>query len=346
MASWRKLCVFAALLPGLAAAADQAMLELVMPDARVVMEINLDHIMASPIGQAMASQMKAQMDTVHAEWQQPLAGFTGIDWSHYAQEILFASTGTQGKDSPTLVIVRGLLDPAWVESLNAFGGPKSSYMGVPLLSATTGNAVVAFLDGSIAVAGPAADVKAAIRRRGQNGPQAAVLAEGLQRFEGQYDMWLVSAGGISAGAKSQGAAPALKWLEKVDAFAGGMRMSPDFELNADLTMRTEKDVAEMADGLKWLSFVGQTQNRAAGLDNMKMQVDGKHLSFSLQVPEQQIVAALKQRQPGQRPQAARVQAVRPPEIKNGLPEVPAGSIRVQSSPSDMGTVLVPLGKTP
>ena len=204
MASWRSLFAVAAFLPGVAAAADPAMLELIMPDARVVMEINLDRIASSPIGQAMSAQMKAELASLRPTWQDPQAGLGGLDWSHYAQEVVFAggAPAGPGKPSPSLVIVRGLLDPAWMESLNAFRGAKSNYLGVPILSSGNGTSVVAFLDGSIAVIGQPADVKAAIRRRGQNTPPSPVLAEGLARFEGQYDAWMISAGSLAAPAKS------------------------------------------------------------------------------------------------------------------------------------------------
>lgn len=344
MASWRKLFIFVALLPGMAAAADPEMFQLIMPDARLVMEINLDRIVASPIGQTMSTELKGQLQSMRADWQQPLAGFSGLDWSHYAQEVVIATTGGPGKQPPSLVIVRGLLDPAWVESLNAFRGPKSSYLGVPILSNEDGSTIVAFLNGSIAVIGQPGDVKAAIRRRGQNTPPSKPLAEGLARFEGQYDTWMVSSGGLSAPAKSP-AANSLKWLEHVEAFSGAMRFSPDFEISAEITMRDEKDVAEMANGLKWLLFVGQTQEGAAGsLNDMKLQAEGKHLSFALRVPEQQVLAALRQRQVGQRPLVAQAPPARPAEISNGLPAPPDGTIRVQSSPSDMGTVLLPVRK--
>ena len=338
MTSLRKLFVFGVFLPGLAAAADSAMFELVMPDAKVVMEINVDRIVASPIGQAMSDQMKTQIQSMKTDWQQPLAGFNGLDWSHFAQEVLFASNGTQNSG---LVIVRGLIDPAWVESLNTFRGTKASFMGVPILTSNGGTSVIAFIDGSIAVAGRDAEVKAAIRRRGQNTPAPPALAEGIQRFEGQYDIWLVSTASMSG----KTAVPAsMKWLEHVENVSAGVRMNPDVEINADVTMRSEKDVAELSNGLKWLSFVGQTQDRTAGLDNMKMQVDGRHLSFTLQIPEQEIRAALKQRNVGQRSLGPRATAAAPAEISNGLPDPPAGTIRVQSSPSDMGTQLVTVGK--
>jgi hypothetical protein len=345
MANWSSLFAVAAFLPGLASAADPAMLELIMPDARVVMEINLDRIASSPIGQAMSPQVKGELSALLPTGQdQP--GLGGLEWSRYAQEVVFAGgapTG-QGKPAPALVIVRGLLDPAWIESLNAFQGAKGNYLGVPTLSSDGGSTVVAFLGGSIAVIGQSADVKAAIRRRGQNTPPSPVLAEGLARFEGQCDAWLVSKGALAMPAKGP-AGGWLKWLERVDSFTGGVRTGPDFDLSAEMNMRNEKDVAGMADGLRWFAGVVQTQeNSALNLEDLNFQVDGKRLSLALQVPEQQIRTALQQRQVGQPKRAARVAAVRPPEIDNGLPEPPSGTIRVQSSPADMGTVLVPVGK--
>ena len=344
MARWRNLFAVSAFLPGLAAAADSAMLELIMPDARVVMEINLDRIASSPLGRAMSEQTKAQLASFRPTWQDPQTGLGSLDWSRYAQEVVFAggAPAGPGKPSPSLAVVRGLLDPAWIESLNAFRGAKSNYLGVPILSSGSGNAVVAFLDGSIAVIGPPADVKAAIRRRGQNTPPSPVLAEGLARFEGQFDAWLVSAGSVTAPARSPAGA-SLKWLERLDSFTGGVRLSPDFELSAEMAMRSEKDVAEMAQGLRWFASVVRTQEGSAlTLEDMNFKVDGKRLSLSLQVPEPQLRAALQQRQIGQLPRQPRTTAIRPPDIGSGVPEPPSGTIRVQSSPADMGTVLLPV----
>jgi len=201
---------------------------------------------------------------------------------------------------------------------------------------------VAFLGGSISVIGLAADVRAAIRRRGQNTPPSPVLAEGLARYEGQDDIWMVSSGAVASPAKSA-AGDSMKWLERLDAFTGGARLSPGFELSAEMTMRNEKDVADMVDGLRWFAGVVQTQERTAlNLDDLNFKVDGKRLSLSLEASEQQIRTALQQRQVGQPARVARAAAVRPPDIGSGLPEPPTGTIRVQSSPADMGTVLVPI----
>jgi hypothetical protein len=345
MPSWRSLFAVAAILPGVAAAADPAMLELIMPDAHYVLEVNLDRIAASPIGQAMTPQMKGELAAFKPTWQDPMMGVGGLDWSRYAQEIIFAGgpPAGPGQPSPSLVITRGLLDPAWIESLNALQGAKGNYMGVPTLSADSGHSLVAFLGGSISVIGLAADVRAAIRRRGQNTPPSPVLAEGLARYEGQYDAWMVSNGALTGPSKSPAGAW-LKWLDRVDTFTGGLRAGPDFELSAEMTMRNEKDVAGMSDSLHWFAGVIQTQeNSALNLEDLNYQMDGKRITLSLEVPEQQIRAGLKQRQVGQAARA-RAAAVRPPETGSGLPEPPSGTIRVQSSPADMGTVLVPVAK--
>ena len=345
MSSWRSLFAVAAFLPGVAAAADPAMLELIMPDARFVLEINLDRIASSPLGQAMTPQMKGQLAALKPAWQDPLMGLGGLDWARYSQEIVFAggAPAAPGQPSPSLVIVRGLLDPAWLESLSALQGAKGTYLGVPTLSADSGHSLLAFLGGSISVIGQASDVRAAIRRRGQNAPPSPVLAEGLARYEGQYDAWMITDGALNGPSKSPAGAW-LKWLDRVDKFTGGLRTGPDFEFSAEMTMRNENDVADMTDSWRWFASVVQTQeNSAINLEDMDFKADGKHLTLALQVPEPQIRAALQQRQGGQtaRPRSA---AVRPPDVGNGLPEPPSGTIRVQSSPADMGTVLVPLGK--
>lgn len=344
MSCWHSLCAIAALLPGVAAAADPAMLELIMPDARAVMEVNLDRIAASPIGQAMSTQMKAQVSGFRPVWQDPSTSPVGLDWSRYAQEVIFASGAptTPGKPAPSLTIVRGLIDPAWIESLGALRGAKSNYLGVPILSSSPSGPVVAFLEGSIAVIGQSADVKAAVRRRGQNTPPSPVLAEGLARYEGQFDIWMVSTGSLNSPAKSP-TGSSLKGLDHLEAFTGGVRLGPDVELTAEMTMHNEKDVADMTEELRWFAGVVQTQERTAlSLEDLNFKADGNRISLSLEVPEPQIRAALKQRQTGQTSRIAR--SVRPPDIENGMPEPPSGTIRVQSSPADMGTVLVPLAK--
>jgi len=151
-----------------------------------------------------------------------------------------------------------------------------------------------------------------------------------------------------------------QYIAKVAGLNGGLRFSPDFDLSVDLEARTEKGAAEMADGLHWLTSMAQSQmskaGKGGGTEGLKYRVDGKHILLSLHVPEEQIRAGVRQIRAGQAgPMAAAVKrapvaaavkqapvAVPSSEPSSGLPPPPAGTIRVQSS--DMGTVLLPVGK--
>ena len=341
MASWRKILVSAALLPTLAAAADPAMLELIMPDARFVMDINVARMASSPIGHSISAQMKDELQKGHPDLQQSMAALGSVDWTRYVQEVLLAGNGQGGKEAPMLAIVRGQIDPAWIESFKGFQGAKSTYLGVPMVASSKENTVIAFLDGSMAIAGPEAVVKAAIRRRGQDTPRSTVVADGLKRFDGHYDAWIVTAGAMG-GAAGSPAAGGMKWPDRLEALTAGLSLSPDLEISADLTMRTEKDVADMANAMRWFTGALKSQAQgASGLDKMNVKTEGKHLSFSLHVPEKEVLAALAQRQQTLAAQS-KATTLHPPGAPKGAPNVPAGSIMIQSSPSDMGTVVIPV----
>lgn len=358
-----KLLALAAGLPGLAAAADPEMMNLVMPDASVVMEINIAKIVASPIGQAMADavhqgiakQSQADLAKAKPEYKDQIALLSNIDWSREVRDVLVA--GGYTKSSPMLIIVRSSLDPARIRALQAFTGDMADYEGVPILaSSKPGNGVIAFLDNGIVVIGQMSDVKSAIGRRNQPAALPAALAAQVAKYSG-YDIWAASAGTFPApaplagpAAKAPAEAAAAQYLAKVAGFNGGLSLSPDFELAADVEARTEKAAAEMAEGLRWVNSTVKSQAKSAGqagsgLEGLKYQVNGKHILLSLHVPEEQIRAGLRQMrtvQPSQAIQPAAARQAPRAAPTSGLPPPPAGTIRVQSS--EMGTVLIPTGK--
>src|ERR1039457_1754658 len=142
MTLWCKLLALAAGLPGLAAAADPEMMNLVMPDASVVMEVNIAKIMASPIGSAMgeaghqgiAKQLKAEVTKAKPQFQEQIAGLSNIDWSREVRDIVIASG--PGKPAPMLTIVRTSLDPARIQALAEFIGDATEYEGVRILASS------------------------------------------------------------------------------------------------------------------------------------------------------------------------------------------------------------------
>jgi hypothetical protein len=351
----RNLLAVAALLPGLAAAADSSMTDLIMPDARVVMEVNVARILASPIGQAMAAQIKTELTAKQAQqselqkanpaWSQ-FVGLAGTDWSQYVQEVVVAASG-QTKDVPTLLIVRGAMDHARTEVLKAYNGDASEYQGVPILASTgKGNAVIAFLDSSLVVIGQPADVKAAIGRRGHPAGLPAALAEKLKRFSG-YDAWMVAAGPFPVPAAkvppAAAGAPMVETLQRLESFDAGLRFNPDLEVSVEVVAGTVKDASGIAAIMGWLYSAMQSPANGSGkkdaVENGKFEVHGRRILLSLNVPQEKVRAALEQ----MRAQAASQNKAAGLTVTN--PNAPKpGTIRIESSPSDMGTVVLSTGK--
>lgn len=358
MTFWCKVLTLAAGLPAGLAGADPEMMNLVMPDASVIVEANIAKIMASPIGSAMgeavhqgiAKQLQVELAKARPQFQEQIAGLSKIDWSRQVRDIVIA--GRPGTPSAMLMIVRSSLGAAQVQALMASSSDTISYEGVRILvSSKHRDGAIAFLDNSILVIGKMADVKAAIHRRSQPMALPEALTAQAARFS-QYDIWLAStaplAGPLAGPAAGSPGTKAAEYIKELVGFKGGLRFSPDFELSADLEARTPKGAAEMAAGLHWLTSMVQAQAKNAGkgrsgLEDLKYQVNGSHMLLSLHVPEEQVRAGLQQMRAapaGQTAAAMQAPVVTPPS--SGLPPPPPGTIRVQSS--DMGTVLIPVGK--
>ena len=356
-----KLFALTAGLCGLAAAADPEMMGLVPPDASLILGVDVARIVASPIGAAIGEAMKqgiskqqsVEFAKTKPQFQEQIQLFGNIDLSHEVREVLIA--GGYGKSAPMLMIVRSSLDPARIRALQAFAGDAVEYEGVPILaSSKPGNGVIAFLDNGIVLIGQMRDVKSAIGRRRQPTALPAALAALVTKY-GKYDLWSVSTETFAAPAHDLAAgspieATAAQYLARVAGVNGGVRLSPDFELSVDVEARTAKAATELAEGLGWVTSAvkaeaQKTGKGGTGLENLKTRVDGKHILVSLQVPEEQILAGLRQMRAQQQGKPAQPVAARlapPAAPARGVPPPPPGTIRVQSS--DMGTVVIPVEK--
>src|ERR1044071_339841 len=91
-----------------ARAADQQLLNLLMPDAKVVAGVNVDQAKGSPFGQYVLQQMQSQDQHMREMAQQ-----TGFDPTRDVHELLVASAGGPGKESG-LALARGIFNIAGV----------------------------------------------------------------------------------------------------------------------------------------------------------------------------------------------------------------------------------------
>src|ERR1039458_8813118 len=110
-----------------AAAADPQMLNLLMPDAKVVAGVNVQQAMATPFGQYVLSLIAPQDQQI-----QSLATQIGFDPRRDVSELLVASTGAPAHAG--LVLARGNFDPAKIAAAATLAGVKSeTYGGVTIL---------------------------------------------------------------------------------------------------------------------------------------------------------------------------------------------------------------------
>src|SRR5438874_2194609 len=150
--------LFAGLLP--ATAADPQLLNLVMPDAKVLAGVNVDQAKSSPFGQYVLSQMQ-----LHDTHLTEITTATGFDPTRDVHELLVASSGGAGQQTG-LVLARGNFDPGRINALALSKGAASEvYNGITILEDPKQQSGLAFLNATIVAAGDLANLKAAINRQ-------------------------------------------------------------------------------------------------------------------------------------------------------------------------------------
>src|SRR5689334_17576659 len=120
--------VICAVLP--ARAADPQLLNLVMPDAKVLAGVNVDQAKTSAFGQYLIGQFNAQTDPKLQE----LIAATGFDPTRDVHEILVATSGGTTQHTG-LFLARGSFDPSRIAAFAASKGEVASevYKGVTIL---------------------------------------------------------------------------------------------------------------------------------------------------------------------------------------------------------------------
>src|SRR5690348_10351986 len=93
-----RLVMLTAVFTVAASAADSDMLNLILPDAGFVMEINVASIMASPVGtaigqavrQGISTQLQSEVAKAKPELQDKIAALGRLDWAADVQDIVIA----------------------------------------------------------------------------------------------------------------------------------------------------------------------------------------------------------------------------------------------------------------
>src|ERR1017187_3903780 len=265
----------AALFSGVLSAADPRLLNLVMPDVKVMADVNVEQAKTSPFGQYVLTQVETQQLT-------QIATLTGFDPTRDVDELLVAGNGAAQHSG--LALVLGNFNVATITSIIALQKVATeTYHGVTIFEDPKKQGGLAFLSGSIAAAGDLTNLKAAIDRFTAPSILPASLLTEIGQLSAANDAWALTTVPPSS-LKPSATAPAIPGLGNgVDHVLGTVQSATagvKFGANVVLTGQAQADTAQNATAIAGLIqfLVNMAQLKAA--DEPQVQVLAKALTVS------------------------------------------------------------------
>jgi hypothetical protein len=283
------------------AAAENALPDWLPPETKLVIGVRVRSLVDSQLVHSALAQTPG-MPPEAAAWLS-VASAMGFDPLHDLDEVLIASTAQSAaqstaqeataqeapkkEDAPVLMLIRGRFN------LDKLAAGTAAYHGIPLVGGgkmgggkdSTG--VLAFLDGSTAVAGELPVVRAAIDRRGRGGI-GAELAARIEAVRGRYDIWGV-------GDRPEGFVPPAstpREFASVDRFQFGISMSHGLELAAEIHTASLQDAERMMASMGLLEALIKARQPQASSAKFEVRADQGTLRVSLSVSEEELKKAI------------------------------------------------------
>jgi hypothetical protein len=286
-----------AVFAGLAPAADRQLVNLVMPDAKVLAGINVDQAKTTPFGQYVLSQIQSQGPHLGQSSAQ-----TGFDPTRDLRELLLASDGVP---QTGLVLARGAFDAQRIQSAGlGGGGVTEGYKGITILEDPKRTHAVAFLDATLAVAGDLASVKGAIDRQSLAAPLPAFIGQ-VDQWSGADDAWALTMVPLSALNRSAAPVPPNPALQNafqsIQQAAGGVKFGTQVVFTAQAQTDTAQNATALANVLQFLSSLAQMQapppkaQVGALLQGLAVTSSGNFVNFSWIVAETELEQIMKSR---------------------------------------------------
>jgi len=303
----RQIAVLLSLLTSSTAfAADSQLMNLVMPDAKILAGGNETSAVTSPFGQFILSKIGLiPQDFITA---------TGFNPLQDVSEVL-AATAADPSNPGGLVLARGTFPVDKITAALSAGSANwqvTTYGGATLISTTKLSATnpnttvthaVAFLGNSIAVAGDLASVKAAIDRSSGGNAIDPALAVMVNQLSSSEDEWLVSsvsvASLIPANASAKGpAATVLPVLKNIQSFSGGVKFGENVVFTGQALENSPQNAAALNAVIKLGIALGtsltannpQLTEAIQVLQAAQVTTNGSDVNLSLSIPEAQIEA--------------------------------------------------------
>ena len=303
----------ALLLSGNAFAVDPQLLNLVMPDAKVLAGANITSTVSSPTAQFLITKLGG-----FPLQQGPFAAL-GFNPLQDVTEIL-AATAADPSSPGGLLLARGTFPVDKITALATSGANTnwqvSTYGGATLLTLTNKGKVstaVAFpndpsLSNSILIAGNLAAVQAAIDRMTTPSAIDASLALTVNNLSQNEDEWFLSTASVASLIPSQAntndpttgpLAQVLPLLKSIQGFSGGLKFGDTVTLTAEAVENSPQNAGALTAVIRLgqLMVGGFSSNQNANpelaglikiLQTMQVTTNGSNVDLSLAVPEAQI----------------------------------------------------------
>jgi hypothetical protein len=277
-------------------AADPQLLNLVMPDAKVLAGVNVDTAKASLFGQYLIMQLQAQDPNF-----QQFVTQTGFDPTKDLDELLVASNGATSSASH-LTLARGTFNISQITAAAAGAGyTMQTYNGVTVMVNPKGVNGFAFLSPTLAVAGDVASVQGAIGRQTTPSTLPASLLVIVNQLSGSEDAWGVSE--VPPPAIKPPASANLPTVpgtvfQNIQQASGGVLFGAQVTLTAQLQADNAQDATAMANVLQFVVNLGemQAQQNAQALGALKaltITTSGSIVSIAGSITETQLEALMQ-----------------------------------------------------
>lgn len=280
---------FASSLP----AVDSQLLALVMPDVKVLGDVNIAQAKNTPFGQYVMGQIQ------NADLAE-LAALTGFDPRQDLTEMVCASNASTAGTKVGLAIASGNFDVAKITAFaTANKAVLETYNGVTIIESPTQTDGVAFLSPVIMVAGDVGSVKGAIDR--QKAPQSLptavkTLANQLSNTEDAWVLSTVSPASFLASATTP--APSLTKqpiLQQLVSGWTGVKFGGNIVVTAQATADNAADATTLANTIQLFANIAQMQaqqnaNLAALAQSITVTASGVNVNLTASLPQDQFQA--------------------------------------------------------
>jgi len=289
-------CLTLALAGTASAAVDPALLNLVMPDAKILSGIQVDQAAASPFGQYILSQIQP----TDPEFLKFVTA-TGFD-PRYNLSYLLAATSADATTHSGLILGTGTFIPSKIiAAATTAGGTVTQYKNITILTAPNSKSgqpegSLALLDASTVAIGDLASVEAAVDRRLSGATFTGALATQAVSVSNANQTWFATVtplsdflNGKTGNLGNVGQNPL---FQSVLQASGGVNFSTSgVTMTGDAVTASPQNAQALVDVLKFLvSMVSTNANNASATtlaDAANFTVNGSTAHLVLTLSEQQ-----------------------------------------------------------